>query len=245
MPLIIIMSINGNKILCVVPARGGSKSIPKKNLQELHGVSLVGRVGNLVKRLDYVDRAIISTDSAEIAEEAIRYGLNCPFMRPNELANDLATSLDMWIHAWIESEKKYDEKYDISLLLEPTSPLRTTEDVYRSVMEVVNGNCAAVTVSKTPAHFTPEKTLKINTFGKVEYYLGVDGKNHHNRQTIPDYYHRNGICYAVSRKQLIEDRRILENSVPVIIKREVVNIDEPHELELAGYILDKYRELYD
>ena len=125
------------KILCVVPARGGSKSIPRKNLQVVAGVSLVGRAALIIQELDYIDRAIVSTDDIEIAEEAVKYGLEAPFMRPERLSQDLSTSLDMWKHAWISAENYYDEIYDVSILLEPTSPLRRPEDITTTVNKII------------------------------------------------------------------------------------------------------------
>ena len=232
------MNKTNKKILCVVPARGGSKSIPRKNLQVVAGVSLVGRAALIIQELGYIDRAIVSTDDIEIAEEAVKYGLEAPFMRPERLSQDLSTSLDMWKHAWISAENYYDEIYDVSILLEPTSPLRRPEDITTTVNKIINEKyAAAVTVSKNPAHFTPEKTLVINLEGEIDYFIGSEGKAHHNRQTIPDYYHRNGVCYAVTRDHLLVKNKILENSCPVVIDRQIVNIDEPFELDLVSWLL--------
>jgi len=131
------LAYKDHTILAVVPARGGSKSIPRKNLCKVCGVSLVGRAGQIASSVEWIDRQIISTDDKEIAEEAAKYGLDVPFMRPDELAGDLATSIDMWRHAWIESEKYYGKRFDISILLEPTSPLRRSEDIKKTIETLV------------------------------------------------------------------------------------------------------------
>jgi len=236
------MSLNGYSILAIVPARGGSKSILRKNLAKVCDVSLVGHAGQVLNQLDWIDASIVSTDDNEIAEEGKKHGLDVPFMRPEHLASDTATSLDMWQHAWQEAENYYGQQFDISLLIEPTSPLRLPEDIERAAACVAeDGRVAAVTVSKTPAHFTPHKTLMHDSEGNIAYYIGSDGIKHHNRQSIPDYFHRNGICYAVSRKYLMEDGLILEGAHPVVIDRPIVNIDEEIELDMASWLMERQK----
>lgn len=227
-------------MLAVVPARGGSKSIPRKNLQQVGGVSLVGRAAQVARALPWIDAALISTDDQEITDEARRHGLDVPFMRPAELSSDTANSRDMWRHAWLTAEQHYGMRFDISVLLEPTSPLRRPEDVELTVRRLVEqGSAAAATISPTPAHYTPHKTLTVDSNGRIGFYL-QDGAAHTLRQGIPAYYHRNGICYAVTREHLIDHNRLLEgDALAIIIERHVVNIDEPFELELANWLLSR------
>jgi CMP-N-acetylneuraminic acid synthetase len=236
------MSFNDFKILAVIPARGGSKGIPRKNLCIVAGVSLVGRAVKVAQSLAWIDKVVLSTDDLEIAEEGRKYGLEIPFMRPEELASDTTSSVDMWQHAWLASEAHFAERFDISILLEPTSPLRQPEDVTRTVTALLESNCAAAaTVSRAPAHFTPHKCLTADPNGMIGFYL-KDGRKFSIRQKIPEYYYRNGLCYAVRRRTLIERGLIIEeNCKAVIIERPVVNIDEPDELEYAEYLLSKKR----
>ena len=237
------MSYLGNEILAVIPARGGSKGIPKKNLCKVASKSLVGYAALIASSLDWIDRAVISTDDEEIAAEGKKYGLEAPFMRPSELASDTAESVDMWRHAWLASEEYYGCHFDISILLEPTSPLRRQEEVRRTVKTLIENDCgAAVTVSPTPAHFTPHKTLTLKKNGIIGFYL-EEGHKYSIRQKIPTYYHRNGICYAVKRQTLIEQgTTIEENCVAIVIERPVVNIDDFFDLELAEFILSRERK---
>ncbi len=131
-------------------------------------MSLVGRAAQAAANVEWIDRRIVSTDDAAIAAEAAKYKLDVPFMRPPELAGDFATSIDMWKHAWVESERHYGERYDISVLLEPTSPLRRPEDIRRTVETLIQGDHeAAVTVSAAPAHFTPQKCLTVDDEGHM------------------------------------------------------------------------------
>jgi CMP-N,N'-diacetyllegionaminic acid synthase len=232
--------IDGRTVLAVVPARGGSKSIPRKNLKKVGGVSLVGRAAQVAAALPIIDAALISTDDAEIAAEAIAHGLDAPFMRPADLSGDTATSVDMWRHAWLAAEDHYGKRFDLSVLLEPTSPLRRPEDVERTLRALLKvGAPAAATVSPTPAHYTPHKTLKINAKGEIDFYL-EGGAKHSLRQGIPAYYHRNGLCYAVTRDHLVNKGRIIDRgAVAVVVDRHVVNIDDMFELELAEWLLQR------
>ncbi|MCI0401649.1 MAG: acylneuraminate cytidylyltransferase family protein [Gammaproteobacteria bacterium] len=234
------MTWEGLSVLAVVPARGGSKAIPKKNLRKVGGVSLVGRAAQIAHSLPWLDHAILSTDDEEIANEGRRYSLDVPFMRLGELSTDTATSAGMWRHAWLEAEKHYGRRFEISILLEPTSPLRRAEDVERTMSALLTGDFdAAATVNLAPAHFTPQKCLTVDDTGIINFYL-EDGAEFSIRQKIPPYYFRNGICYAVKRATLLEGGRILEkNCVAVVIERPVVNIDEPFELEVAEWLLSR------
>ena len=231
----------GRTVLAVVPARGGSKGIPRKNLREVGGVSLVGRVGDLARSLDWLDASVLSTDDREIAEEGHRHGLDVPFMRPADLAGDLAGSHGVWRHALTEAEAHYGKRFDVSILLEPTSPLRRKEDLEATVKALLDGpHKGAVTISLAPAHFTPHKCLTVSD-GRIGFYH-PQGTQHSTRQTIPAYYFRNGICYALTREVLMQEDVIIgDDCAAVIVDRPVINIDDPLDLELAEFLLERER----
>ncbi len=228
------------KILAVVPARGGSKGIPRKNLQIVGDLSLVARAARCARECGICDAMVLSTDDEEIAAEGRAHGLAVPFMRTAELASDAASSVDMWRDAWLRSESAFDTRFDISVLLEPTSALRRPSDIKIVVDRLVRtGAAAAATFSATPAHFSPEKTLTVDNAGRVGFYL-PDGGKYARRQLIRSYYHRNGLCYAVRRETLIVKGHIIEQDcAAVIVDRPVVNIDDPLELELARFLLTR------
>jgi CMP-N-acetylneuraminic acid synthetase len=184
-----------------------------------------------------IDAAILSTDDAEIAAEAERYGLEVPFLRPMELSGDEARSVDVWRHAWLQAEKIHGRTYHISVLLEPTSPLRRADDIERTIQVLLaNSVDCCFTVSPTPAHYTPQKTLKIRSDGLVDFFLPAS-QAQTIRQHIPEYYHRNGVCYAVRRQHLVDRGQIVTpGSFPLVINRPLVNIDEPFELDLANWL---------
>ncbi|MFM7087556.1 MAG: cytidylyltransferase domain-containing protein [Cyanobium sp.] len=234
------MAIRDLRVLAVVPARGGSKGIPGKNLRRVGDRSLVAHAAGIACKLACVDAAILSTDDPEIAAEGERHGLEVPFLRPAALAGDFATSVDVWRHAWLEAERGHGCRFDISILLEPTSPLRRLEDVERAIEALLaSGADCCFTVSETPAHFSPQKTLWIRPDQRIEFYLPV-AESETIRQRIPAYVHRNGICYVVRRGHLIEGGKIIEpGSLPVLIERPVVNIDDPFELDLANWLYQR------
>ena len=236
------MPFQGKRVLAVVPARGGSKGIPRKNLCQLDGLSLVGHAARTADRLPWLDRAVLSTDDEEIAAEGRRAGLKVPFMRPDELAGDMAGSIEMWQHAWLASEAHFTEKYDLSILLEPTSPMRRPEDITAVVDTLMKSGCAAAaTVSRAPAHFTPHKCLTVDEEGTIGFYHD-QGQRFAIRQKIPAYYFRNGICYAVRRKTLLEDAHIIEDDCrAVVIDRQIVNIDHLHDLEYAEFLMQRQK----
>ena len=231
------MAWEGRTLLAVVCARGGSKGIPRKNLAKVGGLSLIAHAARTALALDWVDRAVLSTDDPEMAEEGRRHGLETPFMRPPELATDSSKSADMWRHAWLASEEHYGCRFELSILLQPTTPLRRPEDVERTVRSLVSeGRGAAATIGRVPAHFAPERILKLGPEGRIEPYLGPESVPS-LRQYAPTYYHLDGACYAITRERLMKGGQIFDDDCAgVIVDGFAVNIDEPFELELAEFM---------
>jgi CMP-N-acetylneuraminic acid synthetase len=231
------VSWNGLNILAVVPARGGSKGVPRKNLAEVGGLSLVARAARVALALPWLDHAVLSTDDPEIAEEGRRHGLAVPFMRPAELAGDQAAAAPAWKHAWLASEAHFGRRYELSVWLQPTSPFRTPEDVERTVRALTEGGRqAATTVSRVPGHFTPQKILTRDDSGLIHHYL-AEGAQVVARQQVPAYWYRNGLCYAVTRATLVDRGHIIEEDcIGVETDGPVVNIDDPFELEIARFL---------
>lgn len=239
------MTIESLSIFALIPARGGSKSIPRKNLREVGGMSLLGRAVSVAASMDWIDAVVFSSDDPEMVREAEAAGAGLGLRRPDELATDTAAPADVWKHAWLEAERAYRRRFDLSILLEPTSPLRTPDDIEETVTAVADGGWqAAVTVSPVLAHYSPYKTLTRNEEGIIGFY--VDGGAKFNiRQRIPvQYYHRNGLCYCVRREHLVERGFIIDqDAFGVVIERPIVNIDDPFELELAEWLLARQERL--
>jgi CMP-N,N'-diacetyllegionaminic acid synthase len=234
----------GRSVLAVVPARGGSKGIPRKNLCKVGGLSLIAHVAQTTRALEWIDRAVLTTDDPEMADEGRRHGLDVPFMRPDVLASDDAGPNEMWRHAWTESEKHFGCEFDVSLLLQPTTPLRRPEEVERTVATLVEGDhAAAATVCAVPGDFLPQRILELGDDGRLSFYL-PEGSEVTRRQDAPPLYYRDGTCYARTRRSMIEEARDVEQDcAAVVIDHFVVNIDEPFELELAEFVYGRGGDL--
>ncbi|MEJ2286683.1 MAG: acylneuraminate cytidylyltransferase family protein [Desulfobacterales bacterium] len=195
------MSYKGSNILAVIPARGGSKGIPRKNLCKVGGISLVGHAVTAARSLDWIDRTIVSTDDEQIAAEGRKYGAAVPFMRPAELASDQARSTDMWQQAWLASEDHFKETYDISILLEPTSPLRRPQDILDTVDTLIESGCdAAATFSRAPAHSAVQHSPENPGLLLSQWYLLCRptpypaGKRDDHRRKLQGRNHRKTGC---------------------------------------------------
>jgi CMP-N-acetylneuraminic acid synthetase len=234
------MTWNSLSVLAVIPARGGSKGIPNKNLRKVGGRSLVEHAAGTAAALSWIDRAVLSTDDEKIAEEGRSCGLEVPFMRPAELAGDLSPAVEAWRHAWLASEEHYGCRFDISLLLQPTTPLRRTDDVERTVRTMIEGgHRAAAAVSRLPGHYTPEKIVKLDDQGCLSLYSEKNATIT-SRQAFPTYYFRNGVCYSATRDAVVRDREIAKRDcVGVLIDEPVANIDDPIELEWAEFLAQR------
>ena len=226
--------IEGQRILVVCPARGGSKGIPLKNLKPFLGVPLVARVGHLVQEIPEIDRAIVSTDSEEIARVARESGLQAPFYRPEELSGDRISDLQVLTHALLEMERLDKVVYDIVVMLQPTSPLRTAAHVKDTIQMLIDGDWDAVwTVSETDSKGHPLKQLTVSD-GRLDYYDPA-GKQIIARQQLVPVYHRNGVAYAIRRNCLLEQKSISgERTGALVIEGNMVSIDTMWDLELQA-----------
>jgi len=154
--------INGLNILAVIPARGGSKGVPLKNLREVGGVPIVELAAQVASQANYIDRIVVSTDHEGIAEAAIKGGADAPFRRPEELSGDRISDLQVLTHALLEMEKQDEKAYDIIVMLQPTSPLRTKKHIIDAIEMLVNGGYDSVwSVSETDSKCHPLKQLTV------------------------------------------------------------------------------------
>jgi len=234
--------IKDQRILVVCPARGGSKGIPLKNIQPFLGVPLVARVGHLVAEIPGIDRAIVSTDSKEIARVAKESGLDVPFFRPENLSGDRISDLEVLTHALIDMERLDGVTYDIVVMLQPTSPLRKVAHVRDTIQMLIDGDWDAVwTVSETDSKNHPLKQLTV-AHGRLDYYDQA-GKQIIARQQLVPVYHRNGAAYAIRRSCLLDQQSIKgERTGALVLKELMVSIDTYWDLELTEFIFTKQKE---
>ncbi len=231
--------IDGRKILVVVPARGGSKGIKLKNQRPLGGVPLVGLVGQVVQKLDYVDRAVVSTDHPDIVAAAVANGLGAPFMRPETLSGDRVADWDVLYHALLACEEMDHCRYDIVVMLQPTSPFRRPIQVTETVKRLIEGEYDAVwTVSETDSKAHPLKQLVLNG-DRLDYYDPAGAAIIARQQLVP-VYHRNGVAYAISRECLVDKKSIKGDKTSyVVIDDLLVNIDTELDFKYAEFILQQ------
>lgn len=229
--------IGDRRILAVVPARGGSKGIALKNLQPVLGVPIVARVGDVLRALPMVDRAVVSTDHEEIARVAQIAGIAAPFRRPPEISGDRIGDWDVLVHALGEMERLDAVTYDIVVMLQPTSPLRRPEHVRAAIEQLVDGGWDAVwTVSETDSKSHPLKQLTV-VAGELDYYDPA-GKAIIARQQLTPVYHRNGIAYAIARECLLNQKGIKgRRTGGLVLQGDFVSIDTQWDIELAELIM--------
>ncbi len=229
--------ISGRRVLAVVPARGGSKGIPLKNLRPVLGIPMVARVGDVVRSVPAIDRAVVSTDYEEIARVAEAVGIAAPFRRTPEISGDRIGDWDVLTHALRETERIDGVIYDIVIMLQPTSPLRRPEHVQATLTMLVEGNWDAVwTLSETDSKGHPLKQLTV-TEGLVDYYDQA-GKSIIARQQLKPVYHRNGIAYAISRDCLLNQGSIKGGRTGgLILEGDFVSIDTEWDIELVEFIM--------
>lgn len=232
-------------ILAVVPARSGSKGIADKNMQPLKGISLIGWVGKTLGQVPFIDARIMSTDSVAYAHEAERYGLEAPFLRPPHLSTDQAGAVETMQHALLEAEKHYRRRFDVILIMEPTSPLRTSEDVERTATKLVEtGADSVVTVSPLSTRSHPRKVLEVEGDGRLGFVMEGGNQIKARQDLGADLYWRNGVCYALTRECLLDKGVIFtDNTLPEIITRPVVNIDELIDMEWAEFLMNRLESL--
>jgi len=223
----------------VIPARGGSKRLPGKNILPLLGKPLIFWSIEAAKKSKYIDRCIVSTDDKEIANIAKSYGCDVPFIRPKEMSLDNTPSYPFMEHA-IKFFIKDHIHFDYFVLLEPTSPLRETEDI-DSALEKLNSNRniadAIVGVSKVESTH-PVFDVKINSGGLIEPYIGSKFQIF-RMQNIEPLYFKEGSVYISSVNVLLEKKTFYhERTLPYIFSRwKSIEIDEMIDFIYAETIL--------
>ena len=233
--------IGGRRVLAVVPARGGSKGLPLKNLRPLHGVPLVGLAGDCAAEVPELDRAVVSTDHDEIAAAAKAHDLDVPFMRPAELSGDRIGDWDVLSHALTATESDDGTRYDIVVMLQPTAPQRGPAHVSATIRKLVEEDWDSIwTVSPIDPKHHPLKMLSYDAAtGGLDYY-DQNGSKIIARQQLAPLYCRNGVAYAISRDCLLEQGAIKgRRSGALVLEENFISIDTQWDLDLVEYVLDR------
>lgn len=220
------------KILSLIPARGGSKGIKNKNITNLNGRPLISYSIETALGSKYIDDIVVSTDSEEIAAVSIKYGAAVPFMRPKELASDEARTIDAVLHAINALEKKYD----VLVLLQPTQPLRTIEEVDCAIESFFKNKMKGlVSVSRVKDHPLMIRTL--NSDGSLTSLIRENSTC--RRQDMRIYYKVNGCIYINKISELSEYTSFNDNEMGFVMEEDhAVDIDTQLDLHLAEYYIE-------
>ena len=226
---------NGHSVLVVIPARGGSKGIPLKNIAPLAGRPLLDYTTELARTASWADACVVSTDHAKIASIAQKVPGIDVVWRPQELAGDAVGDTDVLKHALKEAVQAHNHLFDIIVMLQPTSPLRTLTDVTRTLELLIEGDADAVwTLSPTDPTFHPLKQLKLSEDNELSFFdpigIGVIA-----RQQLSAAYHRNGVAYALRSDFLTRaDSLYAEGkTLGVVVDGPHISIDTPEDLALV------------
>jgi N-acylneuraminate cytidylyltransferase len=227
--------------LALIPARGGSKRVPRKNIQEVAGKPLIAHTIGQAKAAKEVDRAIISTDSDEIARVARGFDGDVPFIRPKELATDTAPAAGVMSHA-LDWAAEHDKEYDIICSLQVTSPLRKPRDIDGAITQLIDSeamSCVSVTGYITP----PQWAVTIDEEKNIREFFqnGALWDDEPARsQEIPELQHPNGAIFASTtaswrRRESFYTPKTVGYEMP---PERSFDIDEPWELELIRTLIE-------
>ena len=216
-----------SKPICIIPARGGSKRIPRKNIIPFNGKPLIAWSIETALKSKIFSRVIISTDDAEIASVAQDYGAEIPFMREAELANDFATTAEV-----IEDTLSKLEHTEHTCCLYPTAPLIKIDDFQKAYAKLIDTNADCI-ISVTEYDFHPLRAFEITQDDQLSFKWPENALT--RSQDLPDLLHDAGAFYffktAAFKKQ---NKLVMKNTVGHSIERSrAVDIDTPEDLEFA------------
>ncbi|MCY7294356.1 acylneuraminate cytidylyltransferase family protein [Alteromonas sp. a30] len=223
--------LQNKKILTVIPARGGSKGLPGKNVKTLIDKPLIAWTIELANRCEFIDRVVVSTDDTDIAEVAKAHGADVPFMRPAELATDSAPTKDALVHC----VNALDENYDVLVLLQPTSPLRTLETLQTGIELSVQENASVVSVSESAK---PIEWMFYRAEKGIEYVTQEHPRPTRRQECKPVYY-VDGCVYVMPISDLLAGKPIFDENALTVVSQsgEAVDIDTIKDFEFCEFLL--------
>lgn len=226
------------KCLAVIPARGGSKGLPGKNIRLLHGKPLIQYSIEAALNSGCVDEVVVTTDSEQIAHVSSQAGATVPFIRPAELATDEAKSIDVLTHAVEFYEQTRNQWFDFIMLLQPTSPLRNAMDIKEAYTTFLN-NQADSLQSVTLSGVQPYLLREMDN-GQLTPYLKGE-KEHLRRQDLKELYALNGAIYIVKRDLLMKSDTLVgpRNYGYMMPKERSIDIDDEFDLKMAEFFWER------
>lgn len=228
-------------IIAIIPARRGSKGLPGKNIRLLLGKPLIAWTIEAAKKSQYIDKIIVSTDFTKLSSVAKKFEAEVPFVRPKKLATASAKSADVILHALNRLEMNNDY-YDLVILLQPTSPLRTANDIDEAIKMLFSKKASAVvSVCEVEHHPYWSNTLPKNNCMKNFMNPLIKGKN---RQQLPTFYRLNGGVYVARIAYFREQKSFFgDKTFAYIMPRErSVDIDTEFDFKFAEFLIKKFNK---
>lgn len=230
------------KVLGIITARGGSKGIPGKNLKLLAGKPLLAYTIDTARRAGALDRVILSTEDEAIATAGRDLGCDVPFIRPLDLAQDDTPHLPVIQHATRWMQERINYQPDAVMILQPTSPLRTAEDITAAVALLDNSGADSVlSVNEVPVHWHPLRTLRLDATGHAVLFVSGDPvrKRINRRQDLPPAWVMNGAIYACRTRVLFDaepslyGNRVVAYRMPADRSISIDDLEDWHAAERA------------
>jgi CMP-N,N'-diacetyllegionaminic acid synthase len=233
----------GLKFVGIIPARGGSKGIPRKNIVHVAGKPLIQYTIDEALNAGYLDTVIVSTDCPEIADISVACGAEVPFLRPPHISSDEAKTIDVILHA-LQHLKEKGRSYDAVVLLQPTQPLRKSHHIDEAIKLFASGQCESV-VSVCPVSEHPVLMRTIGPSGKLVSVLG--GTSAVRRQDFLPVYKVNGVLY-INRidDDLNKNTSLNDNKMPYFMEtQDSIDIDTPEDLEFFRSVVERTADFSD
>lgn len=227
------------RTLGVITARGGSKGIPRKNIKELCGKPLIAYTIEATRASKYLTRCVVSTDDAEIVQIAKEHGGDVPFIRPAEFAQDKSGSVEVVQHAlnWFKDHE--GQEFDYAMILQPTSPLRTAEDIDASIAKIVDTGADSVMSMVELTDFSLKKLKRLEG-DLIVPFMEDEGKTSAARGELERVYKRNCAIYLTRAELIMKGDLFGKVSRAYVMPRErSVDINEPIDFELAEFLMKK------
>ena len=241
--------VNSKEALVIIPARGGSKSIPRKNIKDFAGYPLIAYSIAAGLAADSISRVIVSTDDEEIAEVARNYGAEVPFLRPEEFSRDNTPDLPVFQHAleWLQSNEEY--RPNIVVQLRPTSPLRRKELIDQAVLRLLERPEADSIRTICIPFQNPYKMWRISADGFMKPLLSIDLPEPYNlpRQALPEIYWQTGYVDAAWSETILDKNSMTGDAIlPLVIgAEEWIDIDSPDDWVRAERLFESGEVTFD
>lgn len=233
--------IEGQTVLAVILARGGSKGVPAKNILYVGGKPLIAWTIKEAQKSQYIDRLVLSSDNMEIISVANEYGCESPFVRPAHLALDDTPSM----HSLLHTIENIENRYDYIMLLQPTSPLRIVADIDGCIAACVEHNVPAC-VSITQASKSPFWMYRMDSEGFMQSIMNTSN-NTLSRQQLPEVYVLNGAVYVARTEWLIKEGSFMSPmTIGYVMPRErSLDIDNQLDMDICDYLLSRLEQNHD